>query len=178
MRKIISLLACLLSTNVSAFSEMSTLTQTKTFSLNSKSLTNDSPIPKRYTCDGEDVSPDLTWNNPPAKTKSFALILSDPDAPGGRFYHWVLYNLPPTLTNLSEGLTQLPEGAMHGKNSWGRARYNGPCPPKGSTHRYIFTLYALDTVLPLSADSDVATVLESLENNILAKTSFTAKFGH
>jgi Raf kinase inhibitor-like YbhB/YbcL family protein len=114
-------------------------------------------IPSRYTCEGQDVSPPLAWSGAPANTKTFALIVDDPDAPDPAkpqrvYVHWVVYNLPATATALPENASKkgLPKGAVHGKNDWGRAEYGGPCPPIGR-HRYFFKLYALDAELTLSS---------------------------
>lgn len=179
MRKLLSILACLLSAhNVSAFAAMTTPTNTKTFTLQTKAFRNLGHIPMLYSCDDQDISPELTWQNIPAKTQSLALILSDPDAPSGTFYHWVLYNIPRTLTTLPEGLNQLPEGVMIGKNSWGKQQYNGPCPPKGAEHRYVFTLYALDVMLPLKPGADANTVTRAMHNHVLSKTTLTGLFKH
>lgn len=111
-------------------------------------------IPMRYTCEGEDVSPPLSWSDPPQGTKSIALIVDDPDAPDPQaprmtWAHWVLYNLPPTANELPEGVSTeaLPAGAREGQNDWKRAGYGGPCPPIGR-HRYFHKLYALDIILP------------------------------
>lgn len=111
-------------------------------------------IPPRYTCEGEDVSPPLSWSDLPAGTRSLALIVDDPDAPDPKapkrvWVHWVLYNLPASATGLPEALEpgDLPAGTREGTNDWGRAGYGGPCPPIGR-HRYFHKLYALDTVLP------------------------------
>ena len=106
------------------------------------------PIPKRYTCDGENVSPPLAWSGTPAGTKSFVLIVDDPDAPGGTFTHWIVFNLPPTTKSLPEGVkpSGLPAGAGEGVNGFGKADYGGPCPPSGR-HRYVHQLFALDTLL-------------------------------
>ena len=112
------------------------------------------PIPRRYTCQGEDLSVPLGWSGLPAGTQSLALIVDDPDAPDPAapkrtWVHWVLYNIPPTATGLEPGIepTSLPKGTRQGKNDWGRSGYGGPCPPVGR-HRYFHKLYALDTVLP------------------------------
>ncbi len=111
-------------------------------------------IPVKYTCDGEDISPPLQWSGIPQGTRSLALVVYDPDVPDPLFpimtwVHWVLYNIPPTITELPEGLrfSDLPSGAMEGLNDWKRTGYGGPCPPRGC-HRYFFKLYALNTVLP------------------------------
>jgi Raf kinase inhibitor-like YbhB/YbcL family protein len=112
------------------------------------------PIPRRYTCQGEDLSVPLAWSGLPAGTQSLALIVDDPDAPDPAapkrtWVHWVLYNIPPTAIGLEAGIepTSLPKGTRQGKNDWGRSGYGGPCPPVGR-HRYFHKLYALDTVLP------------------------------
>lgn len=148
------------------------------FSLSSTTFSSGSDIPAANSCDGKDVSPQLSWSGVPDKTQSLALILSDPDAPGGTFYHWVLFNIPDTMTSLPAGLTTPPSGVKAGKNSWGRNRYNGPCPPKGSTHRYIFTLYALDSTLNLATGTDADSLMDAMKNHILGQTELEGKFGH
>lgn len=115
------------------------------FGLQSTAFSAGEMIPARYTCDGESVSPPLAWHNAPAATRSFALIVDDPDAPGGTYVHWVLYDLPVTATHLDAHLTPdgAPAGARFGVNSRSDPAYTGPCPPSG-THHYHFKLYALD----------------------------------
>ena len=120
----------------------------------SPSFDNQGLIPKRFTCDGEDISPALAWSDVPEKTKSFALIVDDPDAPDPAnprmtWVHWVLYNIPATVRSLPEGLKDkdLPKGTLQGLNDWKKSGYGGPCPPIGK-HRYFHKLYALDIVLP------------------------------
>lgn len=127
----------------------------KTMELVSPAFAHGDPIPQRYTCDGEDVSPPLRWSGVPPTAKSLALIVDDPDAPDPRaprmrWVHWVLFNIPPTVTELPENATaeRLPAGTREGFNDWKRLGYGGPCPPIGR-HRYFFTLYALDTTLAL-----------------------------
>ena len=112
------------------------------FSLTSPAFAEGGDIPSVYTCDGEERSPALRWSDPPAGTQSFALIADDPDLPGGTFTHWVLYNIPASTNELPEGL-QAGQVGTSGNNDFGRTGYGGPCPPSG-THRYYFTLYALD----------------------------------
>jgi len=99
-------------------------------------------IPPEFTCDGRDVSPQLSWEDAPDGTKSFALSVADPDAPGGTFIHWLVHDIPDDVNGIEKG--SLPDGAKQVRNHFGRREYGGPCPPSG-THRYIFTLYALDT---------------------------------
>ena len=110
-------------------------------------------IPARYTCDGEDVSPPLEWSGVPEGAKSLALTCDDPDAPSGLWVHWVVFDLPPSVTGLAEGVPPNPEisgGGRQGKNDFRKIGYGGPCPPSG-THRYVFTLYALDSPSGLPA---------------------------
>jgi hypothetical protein len=132
------------------------------FSLTSQAFKDGDRIPKQYTCDGADVSPPLSWQDAPAGTKSFALIMDDPDAPIGVFTHWVLYDLPADTRDLPEGVKKdasLAIGAKQGVNDFGQVGYGGPCPPRGKPHRYFFTLRALDTpslnLLPKAKKSDV-----------------------
>jgi hypothetical protein len=122
--------------------------------LTSQHFVNQKEIPKKYTCDGEDISPALSWTDAPEKTKSFALIVDDPDAPDPSapkmtWVHWVLYNIPATADSLAEGVRskELPQGTLEGLNDWKKTGYGGPCPPIGK-HRYFHKLYALDIVLP------------------------------
>jgi len=122
--------------------------------ITSSSFRHNGDIPVRYTCDGNDVSPPLSWSGVPVGARSLALILDDPDAPDPKapkmtWVHWVLYNMPPGTTSLAEGMAakNLPKGSLEGINDWKRAGYGGPCPPVGR-HRYFHKLYALDTILP------------------------------
>jgi Raf kinase inhibitor-like YbhB/YbcL family protein len=117
--------------------------------LSSPAFAADTAIPRRYTCDGKGISPPLRWTPPPKATRSLALLVEDPDAPGPTFVHWTLYGFAPETKGLDEG--GIPTQAKQGTNSSGKSKYEGPCPPKGDTaHRYVFTLYALrsDDSLP------------------------------
>ena len=130
-------------------------------------------IPRKYTCDGEDISPPLQWENAPQGTKSFTIIAEDPDAPVGIWVHWLLYNVPCEMTALPQGIppdAELPDGSKHGKNNWGRPGYGGPCPP-GDTHRYFFKLYALDTALELPPGAGNEAIVQAMGGHILAQTS-------
>ena len=112
--------------------------------LSSTSFPNGGEIAKKFTCDGPDVSPALSWSEAPARAKSFALLMDDPDAPVGNWNHWTLWNLPPTARKLDEGLSkaaQLPDGAQQGLNDFRKTGYNGPCPPPGTPHRYYFKIF-------------------------------------
>ena len=110
--------------------------------LKSRDFKENGNIPSEFTCDGRDVSPQLSWEDAPAETKSFALSVTDPDAPGGTWIHWLVHDVPKDVRNIDQG--SLPAGAKQVENDFGKKDYGGPCPPYG-THRYIFTLYALDT---------------------------------
>ncbi len=138
-----------------------------------------SAIPEKYTCKGQDISPELCWDEPPAGTRSFALIMDDPDAPGGVFTHWVIYNLAPQTRDIPEGASthsRVGPGAQQGRNDFGRTGYGGPCPPPGSPHRYQFNLYALDRMLDLGAGSTKRQVLEAIKGHILAQGRLTGIF--
>lgn len=142
----------------------------KTLRLESRAIAPNRAIPLNYTCDGDNVSPDLRWNAPPAGTRSLAIVVDDLDAPGQAFAHWLVYNLPPTTRQLAEAkATQLPlpQGAMQGKNDFGQAAYSGPCPPTG-THRYVFRLYALDTELDLPSGASKRAVFDAIQGHVLA----------
>ena len=137
-------------------------------------------IPAKYTCIGKNISPALSWNEPPAGTQSFALIVDDPDAPGRTWVHWVLFNIPPNTRNLPEDLPNTgknvdPNVIYVGNNSSGSAAYQGPCPPSG-THRYFFKLYALDTTLSLLPGATKEQILKEMENHILAQTELMGTF--
>jgi Raf kinase inhibitor-like YbhB/YbcL family protein len=137
-------------------------------------------IPKKFTCDGPDVSPPLKWNEPPAKTQSIALIMDDPDAPAGTWVHWVLYDLPANTRELSEGVAkqeQLSSGARQGRNDFGKIGYGGPCPPPGKPHRYFFKLYALDAKVNLKSGATKADVERAMKGHILARAELIGKYG-
>jgi hypothetical protein len=126
------------------------------------------PIPFKYTCDGDNISPSLQWEDPPEGTQSFALILEDPDAPNKTFTHWILYNLPAECRELPENATEssLPKGAVQGKNDFNQLGFGGPCPPNG-THRYFFKLFALDQLLDLKSGASKAEFMQAIEGHIL-----------
>ena len=146
------------------------------FTITSTAVENGNALPALYTCDGKDIQPELTWKNAPANTQSFALILSDPDAPAGTFYHWVLYNIPASFSSLPKAMTKLPAGSLIGNNSWNNASYNGPCPPLGALHHYILTIYALDTNLTLSTYANAPTLLDAMQTHILGQSILTMTY--
>jgi Raf kinase inhibitor-like YbhB/YbcL family protein len=135
-------------------------------------------IPRKYSCDGNDISPPLNWENVPDGTKSFALISDDPDAPMGTWVHWVIYNLPSDLRSLSEDIPknkQLENGAMQGITDFRRPGYGGPCPP-GGTHRYFFKLYALDALLNLGPGASKVGVVKAMQGHIIAQCELMGKY--
>jgi Raf kinase inhibitor-like YbhB/YbcL family protein len=137
-------------------------------------------IPKKHTGDGGDRSPPLAWSNPPAGTKSFALICDDPDAPRGTWVHWVLFNLPGEARHLEEGVPTtetIAGGAKQGKNDFGNIGYGGPAPPKGKPHRYFFKLYALDVDLELPPGATKSQVVEAMKGHVLAEGKLMGTYG-
>ncbi|HEV2134864.1 MAG TPA: YbhB/YbcL family Raf kinase inhibitor-like protein [Terracidiphilus sp.] len=146
--------------------------------LKSTSFPDGASIPSRYTCDGAGVSPSLEWSGAPAATKSFALILHDPDAPVD-FTHWLAYDIPGDLHQLAEGASTdgaMPKGAVEGMNGFRRMGYGGPCPPAGKPHRYIFLLYALDESLGLTAGATREQVESAMRSHIVASGKLTGTY--
>jgi len=146
--------------------------------ITSAAFQNGAMIPKQFTCDDRDVSPSLAWTEGPAGTKTFALICNDPDAPVGTWVHWVLFNLPATTAELPENIAPEPTlafGERHGKNSWGRFGYGGPCPPSG-THRYFFKLYALDASLALPPGATKMEVEKAMQGHSLAQGQLMGRY--
>lgn len=160
------------------------------FTITSPVFTNDGFIPKGFTCDGKDISPELSFNNIPSSCKSIALICDDPDAPGRTWIHWVIFNLPTGL-NMSEniekkirpniGQDSTDIQPIQGINDFGRIGYGGPCPPKGPAHRYFFKLYALDTVLNFE-EEDIQKgitkkmLLKAMEGHILSESVLMGRY--
>lgn len=151
------------------------------FSLSSSAFAPGAQIPASYTCVGSNLSPPLRWEAPPPGTRSFVLVVTDPDAPGGEFVHWVLYDLPGSMSALPEGVPGLPTvpgGARQGVNDFRRVGYGGPCPPPGRPHRYVFTLYALDLPrLPVRDRATRVQVTHAMAGHILDTATLTALFG-
>jgi hypothetical protein len=148
--------------------------------LESSAFEMEGTIPERYTCEGEDVSPPLSWSEPPAGAQSLVLICDDPDAPIGTWDHWVVFNIPASVRSLPEGVAadEMIEGVgTHGTNSWGRLGYGGPCPPEGPAHRYYFKLYALDTTLDLEPGADKKEIEKAMTGHILAQGQLMARYG-
>jgi Raf kinase inhibitor-like YbhB/YbcL family protein len=148
------------------------------FEIKSKAFGNENTIPSKYTCDGTDFSPPLSWSDPPAGTKSYALIADDPDAPAGTWVHWVVWNIPAGTSNLKEAMDKAPkfaDGTRQGINDFKRVGYGGPCPPSG-THRYYFKLYALDTILDIPVDTTKATLEAAMKGHILGQATLLGTY--
>jgi hypothetical protein len=146
--------------------------------LTSSAFHEGQPIPRKYTCDGDDISPPLSWTGVPEGAASLVLISDDPDAPGGTWDHWVLHDLAPGLDGLPEAVPatgDVPGGGVHGRNGWGRSDYGGPCPP-GGTHRYFFKLFALDTKLGIGPGKSKAEVTAAMEGHVLAEAQLMGTY--
>lgn len=144
------------------------------FSIKSADFKDGGTIPKRFSCDGDDISPELSWAEPPAGTKSFAMIVEDPDAPKGTFIHWIIYDIPADWKALKRGMTSndgIEHGVKQGQTDFGNPGWGGPCPPKGyGRHRYIFTLKALDLpTLGLSNDAKKLAFDKALQGHVLGE---------
>ncbi len=153
---------------------------TEGFVLTSTAFEPGKRIPTRYTCDGEDLSPPLSWKGIPEGTRSLVLVVEDPDAPRGTFVHWIIYDIPPDLPGLPEGVPrqrELENGALQGINDFGVIGYRGPCPPPGKPHRYFFILRALDTVLHLDPGTTRAELEEALKGHVLGETKLMGTYG-
>jgi Raf kinase inhibitor-like YbhB/YbcL family protein len=150
-----------------------------TFALSSPAFAEGGTIPTIYTCDGQDISPALAWRGTPEGTESFALVCDDPDAPGGTWVHWVIYDIPGSADSLPEAVLSAPvlaDGSRQGKNSWSRTGYGGPCPPSGA-HRYLFRLYALDTFLGLvPGETDGEGLLDAIAGHVLGEAVLTGEY--
>ena len=150
----------------------------ETFSISSGAFGEGGTIPVEYTCDGSDISPPLVFSGIPDGVKSIALIMDDPDAPGGTWVHWVIYNIPAGTQQLAEGIPgerTLNDGSRQGMMDFGSIGYGGPCPPSG-THRYFFKVYALDTVLDLQSGASKAQLENAMQGHVLAKAELMGKY--
>ena len=144
--------------------------QASEFKIESMAFKEGAEIPKKFTCEGEDISPALHWSHPPRGTQSFALIAEDPDAPSGTWIHWVVYDLPARLRRLPDNVPkrgEIPGGGAQGRNDFGRIGYGGPCPPVGNAHHYFFKLYALDKMLHLQPGEGKNEVLDAAKSHVL-----------
>jgi len=153
--------------------------QAMAFEMRSGAFSEGAGMPSRFTCDGKDVSPALSWAGVPAGTKSFALICDDPDAPMGTWVHWVIFNISPKKTGLPQGVPavrELNDGTRQGVNSFRRIGYGGPCPPRGPAHRYFFKLYALDRILDLKPGVTRQDLLRAMKGHILGDTKLMGRY--
>lgn len=141
----------------------------------SPAFEQDSMIPMRFTCEGDDIAPEIKWKNLPEKAKTLVLICDDPDAPHGTWVHWVVYNIPASDTSFSAKNSADGDSFVFGKNSWGKTSYGGPCPPSG-THRYFFKLYAIDTDLKLKAGATKEELLRAMDGHVLAQGELMGKY--
>ena len=151
-----------------------------TLKLSSSAFPDRGAIPRRYTCEGEDISPPLAWSGVPPGSESLVLIVDDPDAPDPAapkttWVHWLLYNLPPATDELAEDLQTLPPGTLQGRNDWRKTGYGGPCPPIGS-HRYFHKLYALDCVLADLGRPTKAQLEGAMQGHVLAKAELIGTY--
>jgi Raf kinase inhibitor-like YbhB/YbcL family protein len=137
-------------------------------------------IPVKFSCEGEDISPQLQWIGAPKSTKSFAIIVDDPDAPGGNFVHWVIFNIPGVINKLNENVTgsiNLPDSSTIGTNDFGKISYDGPCPPAGNPHRYFFKIFALDNVLnQLKSKITKPRLIKAMQGHIIAEGHLMGKY--
>ncbi len=150
------------------------------FALQTNAFTPGGMIPKKYTCDAGDVSPELTWSGAPAGTQAFALIVDDPDAPAGTWTHWIAWDIPASTSKLAEGTPKnetLADGTRQGRNDFKRIGYNGPCPPPGKPHRYFFKLYALGTKVDLKAGASRSELESAMKGKALGQVEVMGKYG-
>lgn len=148
-------------------------------SLDSSSFSSGGDIPKQFTCDGPDRSPQLSWTDPPPQTKSFALLVDDPDAPAGNWNHWAIWDIPANIHSLPEGIKKdrrLADGSEQGMNDFHKAGYNGPCPPAGKPHRYHFKLFALDTKMTLNSEAGKPEMEKAMKGHILAQSELIGSY--
>lgn len=151
----------------------------KDFMLKSQSFEDGKAIPKEFTCDSGDVSPQFSWYSAPENADSLALVCEDPDAPNGAFTHWIVYDILPTIPRITEGqpkTTLMINGASQGENDTGNIGWNGPCPPPGKPHHYIFTLFALDKRISFGKPPKRAEFDAMIADHIIAKTVYTGLY--
>jgi Raf kinase inhibitor-like YbhB/YbcL family protein len=146
--------------------------------IESHSFGNGENIPSQYTCDGINISPQLSWTCSVEGVKTYTVIVEDPDAPSGNFTHWIVYNIPSKMNSLMENSTptkNIPEEVLMGTNDFGRIGYSGPCPPSG-THRYFFRVYGLDSAVHLDSGATKKEILKKMENHIIARGEYMGKY--
>lgn len=171
--KLIFLLALATAIYVLAISSSIMVNKENIMKIFSTTFKEGEAIPLKYTCDGDDVNPILNISGTPKETKSFALLMDDPDSPSGNFTHWIIWNIQPSETEIKENGKL--EGTVEGVNGFGNIGYGGPCPHSG-THRYFFRLYALDQMLDLSSGADVAMLKQAIEGHVLAEAELMGNY--
>lgn len=152
-----------------------TMTPAVSFHLKSPAFVEKGVIPAEYSCDGANLSPELNWARVPEGTKSFVLLVEDPDTPVGTFDHWIVYNIPANVTSLPKGIKELPQGAKYAANTTGKDAYTGPCPPD-KEHRYIFNLFALDEMLDLKEGATKSQVQIAMFKHILGRAVLIGRY--
>jgi hypothetical protein len=158
---------------------MAAETKVERLSVHSSEFASGALIPPKFSGDGKDISPSLTWSKPPDQTKSIAITCTDPDAPRGTWWHWIIFNLPAEVLELKEGQSKgasLAGGVSQGTNDFGNSGYNGPAPPKGPIHHYHFTVYALDSKLTLKPACSKAELTAALSGHVLAQGEYVGTF--
>lgn len=151
------------------------------FHITSTAFEEGAQIPKKYTCDGDNTSPKISWHEPPKNTVTYALICEDPDAPGQTFTHWIVYNLPADCHELEAVIPvakNLKNGGIHGKNNFGKYGYGGPCPPKGENHRYYFKVFALNKKLAPESAADRNSFYEAIKEKVIEEAEYVGEFHH
>jgi len=151
-----------------------TTESTANMTLTSTAFLHDQTIPTKYACDGDNINPPLTITGAPETARTLALIVDDPDAPVGTWVHWLVWNISPTTTEIAEN--SVPEKSTQGTTSFGKPGYGGPCPPSG-THRYFFTLFALDALVELDGKATVTELVEAMKGHIVAQTQLIGRYG-
>ncbi|MDR3627243.1 MAG: YbhB/YbcL family Raf kinase inhibitor-like protein, partial [Ignavibacteriaceae bacterium] len=166
--------------SIQNFSQTKTHSKKMALQLFSTAFKEGEFIPAKFSCEGTNISPQLHWSGIPKGVNSFAIIVDDPDAPGGDFVHWIIFNIPGNFIELHENVTpsrNIPDEVMLGTNDFGRIGYGGPCPPEGKPHRYAFKIYALDTILHhLETGATKQQLLDAMKGHILAEAQLTGKY--
>lgn len=170
MRKVVSMIIAL---------SMAITAHAASFTLKSPAFLNKEKIPITFSCNGENISPPLAWENPPIKTQTYVLTMTSPDRSAGPVNLWIIFNIPASINKLDQGASkQLPDGTIALSNYYSEATYRGPCPPDSLEHHYTFTLYALDTSLDLTSDVELEDLMTAMKGHVLDKTQLTGVFSH
>jgi hypothetical protein len=167
------ILACLLPITLFSYTTGQGIVKPEPLKISSPAFENDGKIPKKYTCDGSNINPPLRIQGVPSNTKSLVLVFDDIDAPRGTYVHWILWNIGPDTREIKEN--SLPEGAVLGLNDFKKRNYGGPCPP-GRAHKYVFRIYALDTLLDLNHNSTKTDLEKAMEGHIISRAQLTGVY--